>query len=103
MTADQVDKVRASLGSSTARVGQFDWKDGEANVEAFRTAFANDTFDAKSLTAGGATNAHIATWGATRMSRFYEALGPVLSPDQRARLADILRRHANYSSSQTAT
>jgi Spy/CpxP family protein refolding chaperone len=103
LTPDQIEKVRASLGSSMGRVGQYDWKDGEANVQAFRTAFASDTFDAKSLGTGGAGNAHIATWGAMRMSRFYEALGPVLSADQRARLADILRRHANYSSSQTAT
>jgi Spy/CpxP family protein refolding chaperone len=103
LTQDQVEKVRATLSSSMARTGQYDWKEGEASLEAFRTAFVADHFDAKSLGMGGAANAHIATWGAARMSRFYEAVGPVLSADQRARLADILRRHANYSNSQTAT
>ena len=103
LTSDQVDKVQASLASSMARAGQYDAKQNEASLEAFRTAFESDQFDAKSLTMDGATNAQIATWGATRMSRFYEAVSPVLSADQRARLADILRRHANYSNSQTAT
>lgn len=103
LTPDQVEKVRASLASSMARGGEYDWKEGQASLEAFRTAFTSEHFDAKSLEMSGPANAHIATWGATRMSRFYEAVGPVLSADQRARLADILRRHANYSTSQTAT
>ena len=103
MTPDQVEKVRASLADSAGRAGPYDRKEGEASLEAFRTAFVGDHFDAKSLGMGGVANAHIATWGATRMSRFYEAVGPVLSADQRARLADMLRRHANYSNSQTAT
>jgi Spy/CpxP family protein refolding chaperone len=103
LTPDQVEKVRASLADSMGRAGQYDRKQGEASLEAFRTAFEADQFDAKSLTLSGPANAQIATWGATRMSRFYEAVGPVLSADQRARLADILRRHANYSTSQTAT
>jgi hypothetical protein len=37
------------------------------------------------------------------MARFYEAAVPVLTADQRAKLADSLRRHANYKRTQAET
>jgi hypothetical protein len=36
----------------------------------------------------------MAKWGATRMERFLEAAAPVLTPDQRTTLADMLRKNA---------
>jgi hypothetical protein len=37
----------------------------------------------------------MARWGATRMERFYEAAAPILTPDQRTKLASEIREHAN--------
>jgi Spy/CpxP family protein refolding chaperone len=104
LTPDQVDKIRASFKAKVAASGKhFDPSEAEAHLKAFGTAFEADTFDAKSVTTGGPANAHIATWGALRMAHFYEAVSPVLSPDQRTKLADILRHHANYKRSQNGT
>jgi Spy/CpxP family protein refolding chaperone len=98
LTPDQVDKLRASFASSVAAQSQrakFDPAEAEAHLKAFGTAFAADTFDAKSLATGTATNTHIASWGAARMARFYEALSPLLTPDQRTKVAAKLHAHAD--------
>jgi len=102
LSPDQVERIRASYKSSIAGGGvHFDRKEGEAHLQAFGKAFASDTFDAKTLTTGTAANAHIATWGMTRTARFYEAATPVLTADQRTRVAEALRRHANYKRTPT--
>jgi Spy/CpxP family protein refolding chaperone len=101
LSPDQVEKIRASFKASMGgSPAHFDAQEAEAHLKAFGTAFASDAFDAKTLTTGGAANAHIATFGLTRMTRFYEAVTPVLTADQRTRLADTLRRHANYKRTQ---
>jgi Spy/CpxP family protein refolding chaperone len=98
LSPDQVEKIRASFTSSVGRVpAGFDAKQADAHMKAFAAAFEGDNFDAKTLTTGGPANAYVATWGATRMARFYEAVAPVLTPDQRAKLADGLRWHASYT------
>jgi Spy/CpxP family protein refolding chaperone len=104
LSPDQVEKIRASFKSSIgAAPVHFDAKEAEFHLKAFEAAFASDAFDAKALTTGGQANAHVANWGATRMARFYESVAAVLTPDQRTRLADSLRRHANYKRTQTET
>ena len=102
LSPDQREKSRANFNSSfiTGPV-HFDRKEGEEYVKAFGKAFVSDSFDAKMLSAGSAVNAHMATWGTTRMARFYEALTPVLNPEQRARLADEIRWHSNYQRTPT--
>ena len=104
LSTDQVEKIRANVRASLegAHV-RFDPSETEAYVKAFAAAFASDTFDARALPTAGPANAHIATWGATRMAHFYEGVTPVLTPDQRAKLADSIRRHANYKRTQTST
>ena len=74
--------------------GHFDPKRAEAHVQAFATAFAADSFDAKSLTENA--NGHLATHGAKRMALFYETITPLLTADQRGKLADHLREHASH-------
>jgi Spy/CpxP family protein refolding chaperone len=98
LSPDQIEKIRASFTASFGRVpAHFDAKQADSHMKAFAAAFAGDNFDAKTLTTGGPANANVATWGATRMARFYEAVAPVLTPDQRAKLADALRWHASYT------
>jgi Spy/CpxP family protein refolding chaperone len=92
LTPDQVEKARAQLSAAPR---QFDPSAAEAHIKAFATAFAGATFDARSLGTADRGNVSIATWGAERMAHFYEALNPVLSADQRTKLAGMLREHAN--------
>jgi Spy/CpxP family protein refolding chaperone len=100
----QVEKIRANFkASTTAAPTHFNRIQSEEHLRAFSEAFASDNFDAKTLSTGGAANAQIATWGATRTARFYEAVNPSLTLDQRAKLASSLRRHANYKSTETGT
>jgi Spy/CpxP family protein refolding chaperone len=93
LTSDQVYKARANLtDASGASQAPFDPAEAEAHMKDFAAAFAAETFDAKALPAAPAST-RLATWGATRMAQFYEALGPVLTPGQRTKVADKLRQH----------
>jgi Spy/CpxP family protein refolding chaperone len=104
LSTDQVEKIRASFKTSIAGSKvHFDGTAAEAHLKAFGAAFEADSFDAKTLTTGGPANANIASWGATRMATFYEAVNPVLTADQRTKLADQLRHHANYKRTATET
>jgi Spy/CpxP family protein refolding chaperone len=103
LSADQVEKARAAFKASMAGAPHFDRAEADAHVKAFGTAFASDTFDARKVTTGGPANAHLAAFGVTRMTKLYEAVTPVLTADQRAKLADALRRHANYKRTPAGT
>ena len=101
LTQDQLDKIHGSLAASPAPA--FDAQKVEAHIKAFGDAFRADSFDAKSLSTAAGANAHMAQFGATRMVRFYEAVDAVLTADQRAKLAAILREHAGYNPSTGGT
>jgi Spy/CpxP family protein refolding chaperone len=95
LAPDQVTKISAALHTAMAgSSGKFDPKQGEAHVQAFSTAFAGDSFDAKSVTSN--SNARLANRGATRMALFYETVTPLLTPAQRTKLAAELREHASH-------
>jgi Spy/CpxP family protein refolding chaperone len=100
LSADQVEKIKTGFTAQMAAVstaqGKFDPAEAEAHMKAFGGAFAADQFDSKSLTTADGTNAHMATWGATRMVRFYETVSPTLTADQRTKLAEMIREHANH-------
>jgi Spy/CpxP family protein refolding chaperone len=97
LTPDQVSKISAVLHKApVGHSDKFDPKKGEARVQAFSKAFAGDSFDAKSVRS--TANAHLASRGATRMALFYETVTPLLTPEQRTKLAEHLREHANYQS-----
>jgi Spy/CpxP family protein refolding chaperone len=104
LTPDQVEKIRgqftSTIGSAPAK---FDRAEADAHLKAWGEAFASETFDAKSISTGGPANAHIATWGATRMAHFYEAVAPVLTKEQRGKLAEQLRKHANFKPNSNAS
>ena len=54
------------------------------------------------LPASGA-NAHLVGWGAAQMAHFVETASPVLTSEQRAKLAQRLRDHASHNPSAQAT
>ncbi len=103
LSADQIEKARTSFEQSMAGVPKFDRSEAEAHMKAFGEAFASDKFDAKTLPTKGDLNAHMAIWGITRTMKFYEAVTPVLTPEQRTKLADSIRHHANYQHQPAAS
>jgi Spy/CpxP family protein refolding chaperone len=101
LTPDQLTKISAALKSGPAGApAKFDPQKAEAHVKAFATAFAGDTFDAKAVTANA--NGQLASRGATRMAHFYETVTPLLTPEQRTKLAAELREHASYQPAPSA-
>jgi Spy/CpxP family protein refolding chaperone len=84
LTPDQVDAIAKALSAEVAVTSQTDPKPVDAHVQAFATAFAADKFDAKSLaTTETAAAGHAARHGGART--------PVLTPEQRTKLAADLR------------
>jgi Spy/CpxP family protein refolding chaperone len=60
------------------------------HLAAFEKAFKSDKFDPKVPNAAAADK-HMAKWGASRRAAFLEAAAPILTPDQRTKLADRIR------------
>jgi Spy/CpxP family protein refolding chaperone len=95
LTPDQVEKMSAALHTALGgEAGKFDKQKAQAHVDAFAAAFVADPFDAKTITANA--NGHLATHGATRMALFLETVTPLLTPDQRTKLAEHLRERASH-------
>jgi Spy/CpxP family protein refolding chaperone len=96
LTQDQSDKIRASVASGAAadKNPKIDPSDIDAHMKALSTAFQSETFDAKSLNGAVLGDAHLASRGEAGMARFYEAAVPILTPDQRTKLAARLRDHS---------
>jgi Spy/CpxP family protein refolding chaperone len=96
LTQDQADKIKANFRERMKGSPQeHQHKEMEDHLRAFATAFKADSFDAKKLTNAKMANGHLARWGATRRERFLEAAAPVLTPDQRAKLAQMIRDRAS--------
>ncbi len=95
LTPDQVTKIRSTFSDSLSKHPlKFDASQVEAHLEEFGKAFESETFDAKLLKHGPFAQQHLAVWGAWRMAHFYEAVGPVLTPEQRAKLSAEMKEHA---------
>jgi Spy/CpxP family protein refolding chaperone len=96
LSQDQSDKIRTGLAASRAndKDPKIDPSDVDAHLKSLSTAFQADTFDAKSLNGGVLGETHLASRGAKAMARFYEAAVPVLTPDQRTKLAARLHDHS---------
>jgi Spy/CpxP family protein refolding chaperone len=102
LTDDQVAKVKASLDGAKDAKKPFDTAAADTHFKEFSAAFGAEGFDAKKLAAATAEGPHLVQWGAARMARFYEALTPVLTPDQRTKVADKLRQRASDPKSKEA-
>jgi Spy/CpxP family protein refolding chaperone len=97
LTPDQVEKIRASQAEAMKALPRFDSQEVTAHIRAFGDAFRAPAFDAKTLPTGGTATAQMVGWGAARMAHFIESVSPVLLPEQRGKLAQILRQHANHN------
>lgn len=95
LTPDQVERMSAALHTALAgRGGKFDRTRFEAVVQEFSQTFVGASFDAKATLPYA--NARLGMHGASRMAIFYETVTPMLSPPQRAALAEQLRQHAGH-------
>jgi Spy/CpxP family protein refolding chaperone len=99
LSPQQADQVRTAYITAVGSAPKFDRAEADAHFKNFAEAFVADHFDAKSLTTGHALNAHMAVWGISRTIALYASAAPILTPDQRTKAADELRRHANYKRS----
>jgi len=101
--AQQIKESYRSLlkaSTPTAAGGQDNQhKEVADHLQAFGASFKADSFDAHALAGASAAGGHMAKWGATRMARFLEAAAPVLTPDQRAKLAQLIRDRAGRRAS----
>jgi Spy/CpxP family protein refolding chaperone len=97
LTQSQVDKIRAGFGEGMKAVPRLDPQEIATHIQAFGNAFRGEKFDAKALTGANGANAHLAGWGAAHLAHFIEAVSPVLTPDQRAEFAQMLREHSVHS------
>jgi Spy/CpxP family protein refolding chaperone len=93
LTPEEVEKISAALKKDAPP--KPDAAALDAHLKAFETAFVADTFDAKTLTTANAANAHISKHGTARTVRFYEIVTPLLTPEQRTKLAEHLRERLN--------
>ncbi len=98
LTPDQVESIRKRLQTAPAEAGgHLDADKVEAHIRALGAAFEAPTFDPKAVGPAEGVNAHLTGWGATRMARFYAAVAPVLTPEQRTQLAERVRDHAHHA------
>jgi Spy/CpxP family protein refolding chaperone len=94
LTPDQEEKISAALKKDAPP--KPDPAAVDAHLKAFETAFVADTFDAKTLaTTANAANSAISKHGTARTVRFYEIVTPLLTPEQRTKLAEHLRERIN--------
>ena len=102
LTPDQIERIRANESAAARECPvRPEPQKVEAHLRAFGAAFRGDNFSARTLTTGAGANAHLASWGATQMAIFFESVSPVLTPDQRAKLAERVREHAGHRESPT--
>jgi Spy/CpxP family protein refolding chaperone len=87
LTPEQVEQIARALPAAPP----VDHAPVENHLQAFATAFESETFDAATLTTADPANAHIGKRGSERLVGFYKAVVPVLTPEQRQKLAAHLQ------------
>jgi Spy/CpxP family protein refolding chaperone len=92
LTQDEADKIKAAFKAQmkAGKPQDHEHKEVHEHLKAFETSFKADKFDPKVLSSVSADK-HMARWGASRRATFLEAAAPVLTPDQRAKLAQMVR------------
>jgi Spy/CpxP family protein refolding chaperone len=93
LTPDQAEKISAALQKDAPP--KPDLAAVDAHIKAFEAAFEADKFDAKTLTTANAANSAISKHGSARMVRFYKIVTPLLTPEQRTKLAEHIRERMN--------
>jgi hypothetical protein len=94
LTPEQVGRIEVRFHRSMEGVvAEYYPRDAVARAETFGAAFETPGFEAQN-TEPPSDLAPPRMFGATRMTRFFEAFAPELTPAQRATLAQTIREHA---------
>jgi Spy/CpxP family protein refolding chaperone len=102
LSADETAKLSAALQAQPIeQASMIDPSEMDGYMKTFRAAFVADSFDAKTLGSANAASAHVARAGAGRMAHFYEVVTPLLTPEQRTKVAAHLRDRLNPPPSTT--
>ena len=95
ISRDQAQQIKASFKTlMKASSQEAEPPKVEAHLNGLADGFKKDMFDARSLKTTPSAGASMAKWGSVRMARFLEAAAPVLTADQRTRLAEMIRARA---------
>jgi Spy/CpxP family protein refolding chaperone len=87
------EKMKAGGKDKNAKeAGDHEHKDVTDHIAAFGTAFKADKFDAKKVSSAKADQ-HMVRFAASRRAAFLEVAAPILTADQRTKLADEIRKH----------
>jgi Spy/CpxP family protein refolding chaperone len=94
LSQDEAQKIKAAFQAKMKAAPQdHEHKEVQEHLQKFGTAFKADKFDPKTVSSEKA-DMHMAKWGAARRAAFLEAAAPILTPDQRTKLADKIRSEA---------
>lgn len=96
LTQRQIDDIRGRLANVPESKRSIDIREVDPQVRAIANALRRETFDAGADAMRPEPDALLASFGASRIVRFYEAVEAVLAPNQRPRVAQILREHSTY-------
>jgi Spy/CpxP family protein refolding chaperone len=88
---DRVDSIRQRFDVLMKQSPPLDIGAVASRMRAFEDQFASDSFAARAAPQNS-VGPELAAWAATRVARLCEALQDVLTPDQRTKLIEILRR-----------
>jgi Spy/CpxP family protein refolding chaperone len=102
LSQDEAQKIKAGLQEkmkaakptekNAKHAMDHDHKDVTDHMAAFATAFKADKFDPKKVSSAKADE-HMARFAAARRALILEVAAPILTADQRTKLADMIRKH----------
>jgi Spy/CpxP family protein refolding chaperone len=98
LSPEQQQEIRATLAEQGGAARPLDRERAAARLHALAEAFRAQQFDARAVDREHPA-AGLAGWGAAHLARVVAAMGPVLTTDQRARLAQKLINHATHAGS----
>jgi Spy/CpxP family protein refolding chaperone len=98
LSQDEAQKIKAAFKAQMKAGGKQDHehKEVQDHLKAFEKAFKADKWDPKAPSSAGADK-HMARFAASRRAMFFEAAAPILTPDQRTKLAQMIRPDADES------
>ena len=98
LTQDEATKIKAAFKAQMKGAKpDHEHKEVQDHMKAFDAAFKAEKFDPK-LPSSATADKHMAKWGASRRAGFLEAAAPILTPDQRTKLAQMIRPPADEAS-----
>jgi Spy/CpxP family protein refolding chaperone len=92
LTQDEAQKIKTAFRAQmkAGKPQDHEHKEVRDHFKAFETAFKSDKFDPKGASSASADK-HMARFSASRRAAFLEVAAPILTADQRTKLAQMIR------------